>query len=454
MLIKGFNMKTEIKYLFKLSIILGVGIFIIERFLSGSGFNLPFNEFIRVLSIHFMYAFVLTVLNAYFFKYLNGKLTWKEHSKLRLIIGALGSVIITLVGLVILRFVTIVLIFGKLLEVFVNDPYAVNYYVFGVVITLIVSLVFHSIYFYKVLTESKVKEQQIVAKTETAKFESLKNQIDPHFLFNSLNVLTSLIGENPKQAEKFTTKLSKVYRYGLEQKSKDLIELDEELLFAKTYMELLKMRFENAVTFEIPEKASNPELKIIPLSLQLLLENSIKHNVVSEENPLKVSIIEENGYLVVSNNYNPKAVFEKGTKVGLNNIVERYQLLTLKKVSVEKSSEKFVVKLPLLTQKTVKMKTSENIESSKYIRAVERVEEIKGFYSSLIAYCIVIPFLIFINLKYVPQFHWFWFPMIGWGIGLIFSGFKAFAYNPFLGKNWEERKIQQFMNEDKKQYWE
>ena len=100
------------------------------------------------------------------------------------------------------------------------------------------------------------------------------------------------------------------------------------------------------------------------------------------------------------------------------------------------------------------MKTTDNLEGSKYLRAVERVEEIKGFYSSIIAYCIVIPFLIYINLKYVPQFHWFWFPMMGWGIGLTFQAFKSFAYNPFLGRGWEERKIQEYMNEDKKQYWE
>jgi hypothetical protein len=100
------------------------------------------------------------------------------------------------------------------------------------------------------------------------------------------------------------------------------------------------------------------------------------------------------------------------------------------------------------------MKSTENIENSSYLRAVERVEEIKGFYSSIIAYCIVIPFLIYINLTYVPQFHWFWFPIMGWGIGLIFQGFKAFGYNPFLGKNWEERKIREYMNEDNKQFWE
>jgi len=447
-------MKFNIKYILKISGILAVIIFIIERLVFGGGFDLPINELAKVLGIHFMYATVLTALNAYFFYYLEVKYSWKENSKNRLVVGALGSIILTMVGLTILRFVTLVVILGYPLDRFLNDPSAISYYTFGLVITLIVSLVFHTVFFYKALSEKKVTEQQIVAKTETAKFESLKSQIDPHFLFNSLNVLASLIGENPAQAEKFTTKLSKVYRYVLEQKNKDLIDLDEELQFAKTYMELLKMRFENALTFDIPEKASNPELKIIPLSLQLLLENTIKHNAVSEENPLKVVITEANGYLVITNNYNPKTVLEQGTKVGLNNIIDRYNLITLKKVSVEKTSDNFTVKLPLLTQKTTIMKTSGNIESSKYLRAVERVEDIKGFYSSLIAYCIVIPFLIYINLKYVPQFHWFWFPMMGWGIGLIFGGFKAFAYNPFLGKNWEERKIQEYMNEDSKQYWE
>jgi len=447
-------MKRDLKYILKISLILAVLIFIIERLLSPEGFILSINELFKKFGIHFMYAFVLTLINAYFYDYLNTKFSWEEHSKKRLIIGAFGSVSLTMVCLIILRFVTIVIISGEPMEAFLNDKFAINYYVFGLVITLIISLVFHTIFFYKALTEKQVNEQQIVAKTETAKFESLKSQIDPHFLFNSLNVLTSLIGENPKQAEKFTTKLSRVYRYVLEQKSKDLIELDEELYFAKAYMELLKMRFENAVTFEIPEKASNSELKIIPLSLQLLLENTIKHNVVSEENPLTVTIREDNGYLVVSNNYNPKTTIEKGTKVGLKNIIDRYNLITLRKVFVEKQTEKFTVKLPLLTQKTIIMKSSENIKSSKYLRAVERVEEIKGFYSSLIAYCIVIPILIFINLKYVPQFHWFWFPIMGWGIGLTFQAFKAFAYNPFLGRGWEERKIEEYMNEDRKQYWE
>jgi len=448
-------MKLNLQYIFKVSLIVAVFVFIVERILFANGFNAPINDLVKVFSIHFTYAFVLTFINIYFFYYLREKVDWKGYSAKRLIIGASGSIALTMIGLAVLRFVTMVFVLGKSVDQFFNDKNASTYYLFGLIITLIISLIFHAIFFYKALTEKKVKEQQIVAKTETAKYESLKSQIDPHFLFNSLNVLTSLISENPKQAEKFTTKLSKVYRYVLEQKNKDLIDLDEELQFAKTYMELLKMRFENAVTFQIPEKASNPNLKIIPLSLQLLLENTIKHNIVSEEQPLNVIITEENGYLKVVNNFNPKSTVEKGTKVGLKNIIDRYNLITLKKVYIEKDNKQFIIKLPLLTQKTKKMKTSDTQQSNKYIRAVERVEEIKGFYASLIAYCIVIPFLVFIYFKYTPySMQWFWFPALGWGIGLVIQGFRAFNYNPIFGRDWEDRKIQEFIKEGEKQYWE
>jgi len=90
-------------------------------------------------------------------------------------------------------------------------------------------------------------------------------------------------------------------------------------------------------------------------------------------------------------------------------------------------------------------------KEQQYLRAKERVEKIKGFYANIISYCIVIPFLIFINLKFSPEFHWFWFPIFGWGMGLLFHGMEAFKYNPFLGKNWEERKIKEYMERDKRE---
>jgi two-component system LytT family sensor kinase len=300
--------------------------------------------------------------------------------------------------------------------------------------------------------KSSVKQestkQEIVAKTETAKFESLKNQLDPHFLFNSLNVLTSLIGENPKQAERFTTKLSKVYRYVLEQRNKDLVPIEEELKFAKTYMELLGMRFEEAVQFNIPDAISNNELKIVPLSLQLLLENAVKHNVVSTSKPLTINIYEEGRYLIIANNVNPKQAIGKSTKVGLQNIADRYGLITDKVVKIENNNKLFRVSLPLLIKMNNMMYT-DDLENSKYVKALEKVEKLKEFYQNLASYCLVIPFLIFINLRFSPGFQWFWFPMFGWGIGLTFHFLEVNNYNVFLGKNWEDRKIKEMMKEDK-----
>jgi len=439
---------------FKYTVLISLAIYLFDQgssWISGSTIG-SFTEEIKKFVIYFLYSFIIGGANIYLISFLDKRISWRTETKKRLIVGLIGSVVVSIFAIALVRLI-LTLAQGQDLEYFMVHQKAI-YYFYSIVITLVVVLFFHAFYFYKALTEKKVSETEFVAKTETAKYESLKSQIDPHFLFNSLNVLTSLIGENPQQAEKFTTKLSKIYRYVLEQKDKNLVELDEELQFAKTYMELLKMRFENAVIFQIPDKASNPELKIVPLSLQLLLENTIKHNVVSEENPLEVIITEDNGYLTISNNYKPKTVLEKGTKVGLKNIVDRYRLITLKKVTIEKTDTKFMVKIPLLTQKIKKMNTQNTEQNTKYLRAVERVEELKGFYSSLIAYCIVIPLLIYINIRFTPDFYWFWFPMAGWGIGLVFQGFKAFSYNPFLGKDWEERKIQEYMNNDKKQYWE
>jgi hypothetical protein len=263
-----------------------------------------------------------------------------------------------------------------------------------------------------------------------------------------LNVLTSLIEENPKLAEEFTTKLSKTYRYVLEQKEKTLVPLQEELEFAKSYMQLLKMRFEDSLQFELPDHISNPNYKVIPLSLQLLLENVVKHNAISSDKPLRILIEERNGMLVISNNYNKKSTLEKGTGIGLSNIVSRYKLLTNKQVLITKSDVDFSVSLPLLTKNIKIMKSNYLNEEERYNKAVEKVEKIKAFYANLTSYVLVISFLFYVNYTTYWEHKWFLYPMIGWGIGLMFHYFEAFGYYPFISKDWEERKIKQIMDKE------
>jgi hypothetical protein len=238
----------------------------------------------------------------------------------------------------------------------------------------------------------------------------------------------------------------------LEQKNKELVTVDEELDFARTYMSLLKMRFEDSIVFDIPDRVSNPESKVVPLSLQLLLENAVKHNMVTASKPLHIKIYEDQqGNLVVENNLQPKQIVKKGSGVGLDNIKQRYQLLTHKKVNINQQAERFAVAIPMLTKQISIMRTPsrEHVDDS-YLRARNHVEELKGFYYSLVSYFFVIPFLIFINYKTYWEFKWFWFPMFGWGLGLIIQAFRVFVNNGAFGRNWEKRKIEEFMRDEEK----
>lgn len=431
---------------FKISVIITL-ILVLFRLLFADWDTISMYRELQYAGISFIYAFVLTAVNAYYNDYISTVYSWEKQTQRRLWIGAIGSIILTVLAFAVVRWFTEVVLFGMEFERFIATE-ELEYYLVAMVVTLIVSLFLHAFYFYKALQDTKVKEQKIIAGSASAKFDALKNQLDPHFLFNSLNVLTSLIEEDPVQAQKFTTSLSKVYRYVLEQKSKNLISVDEELQFARTYVRLLKMRFEDSIVFEIPENSKDPEAKIVPLSLQLLLENAVKHNVVTATKPLHIKIYEEDGYLYVTNNLQEKQVVKKSSGVGLQNIRQRYAILTKKEMQIFKTNNEFKVQLPMLTTSISFKETQESfINSKRYEKAKERVEAIKGFYGNLTAYCIVIPILAFINYR-TTSFTWVIFPAIGWGIGVLGHGLKAYGYNPLFGKHWEEKKIKQYMEDD------
>ena len=425
-----------------ITFVIGCIVYVIGTLISGGFDYQNANEFFIDFGFYQLYAFVLGFSNMYFFGYMESR-QWKQEDTIkRIIIGIIGSVLITIMGLFVLRALTITFYYNRTFGEFLSNESIENYQ-FGLWVTLTIVIIFHFIYFYNRYQKQKIKEQKVIAGTARAKFDALKNQLDPHFLFNSLNVLTSLIEENPDNAQKFTTSLSKIYRYVLEQKNKDLVTVNEELKFAKTYMSLLQMRFEDAIQFSSPDSISNPELKIVPLSLQLLLENAVKHNVITADNPLVIKIYEDNGYLVVENNTNPKASLEKSTKVGLKNIKQRYGLITRQPVEIINNHQSFKVRLPLLNQEIMRTRDYEN-EGSKYLRAKKRVDDLKGLYGNIISYCCVIPFLIFINYKTYWGFQWFWFPLAGWGMGLAIHAFTVLGY----GSTWEERKIRELMDKD------
>ena len=428
--------------------VIGCIIFVIGNFLS-DGFKLnSINDLLINFVFNQLYSFVLGFSNMYFFYYVN-RLNWKKEDTVkRIIIGVIGSTGVTLIGLFLLRMFTALSLKNESFYEFITNE-TFQSYQFGLWITLTIVIIFHIIYYYNRYQQNRIKEQKVIAGTASAKFDALKNQLDPHFLFNSLNVLTSLIEENPDNAQKFTTSLSKVYRYVLEQKDKELVTVDEELQFAKTYMSLLKMRFEDSIVFDMPEKASNPESKVVPLSLQLLLENAVKHNTVTSSKPLHIRIYEDRDNLVVENNLQPKQIVKKSSGVGLSNIKQRYDLLTNKKVNINKEAHSFTVAIPMLTKQIIVMRSQSQPQMDDgYVRARNHVEELKGFYYSLISYCFVIPFLIFVNYRTSWGFQWFWFPMFGWGLGLAIQAFRVFVNNGAFGRDWERRKIEKYMQEE------
>ncbi|MEP3836285.1 MAG: histidine kinase [Algibacter sp.] len=433
-----------------IAFVIGCIIFAIGNLLSGGFTFQNFSEFFINFSFYQLYSFVLGYSNLFFFDYMERRNWNKDDTLKRVIVGILGSTIITLIGLFVLRASTAIIYDGISFSEFLGNEHF-RFYQFGLWITLTIVIIFHVIYFYNKYQQNKIKEQKVIAGTASAKFDALKNQLDPHFLFNSLNVLTSLIEENPVNAQKFTTSLSKVYRYVLEQKNKELVTVNEELKFAKTYMSLLKMRFEDSIVFTMPETASNPESKVVPLSLQLLLENAVKHNTVTSSKPLHIRIYEYQGNLVVENNLQPKQIVKKSSGVGLSNIMQRYGLLTNKQVNINKEANRFAVSIPMLTKQisVMRNKPSASKLDDSYMRALNHVDELKGFYYSLISYCLVIPFLIFINYRIYWEFQWFWFPMFGWGIGLAIQAFRVFVNDGAFGRNWEKRKMEEYMRKDK-----
>jgi two-component system, LytTR family, sensor kinase len=214
--------------------------------------------------------------------------------------------------------------------------------------TLAVVAVYESIYFMNELRKSVEEKEMLKRESLNAQLNALRTQVNPHFLFNNLNTLSSVIADDPKQAVEFVQKLSKVYRHLLEVKDEQSILLKEELDVLKAYAFLLRTRFGNNldVSISVPDEKLNR--KIVPLSLQILMENAIKHNIVSLDKPLKIEVFTLNGKLVISNNLQKKNQVIESTGIGLDNIRNRYKLLGNDLVEVTENGSSFTVAIPLI----------------------------------------------------------------------------------------------------------
>jgi len=190
--------------------------------------------------------------------------------------------------------------------------------------------------------EQKLREENLIFQNET-----LKTQVNPHFLFNSLNTISSLVLTQPETAEKFINNLSSVYRYILENSQKDKVTLKSELDFITCYFNLHKIRDEEKIILNV-HVLDEGKFEILPVSLQILIENAIKHNLATRENPLRISIYIEDQFIVVRNNLQKKATQLNSMKIGLRNLAERVRLITGRVLIIEETNSDFIVKTPLI----------------------------------------------------------------------------------------------------------
>ena len=403
-------------------------------------------NYITNILISAFYTFTIALGNGFINDFLSRRFSWVDHTRKRTILGVIGAILVNVILVFVLNYINFIIYQKQDFSKFFSGEMGFFNW-FSINIALLISAILHAKGFieeWKKSSRKEVVEQKLIAKSANAQFESLKNQLDPHFLFNSLNVLSSLIDENPNQAQRFTASMSKIYRYVLEQKDKELVTVAEEIEFAKTYCNLLKTRFEDSVSFEFKVNETDLKSYVVPLSLQLLLENCIKHNFATSTKPLHIKIYSENGFLFIENNLQEREQMKESAGIGLSNIVQRYSLLTKQNVFIEKSEDFFKVKIPMLNQKITAMNTQPSPESMAYQKAAKRVEELKGFYSNLISYVIIIPFLAFINYYTSPQYLWFIWPMLGWGFGLSIHALKTYG----IGRNWEEKQIQKILDRE------
>ncbi|MEZ4941543.1 MAG: histidine kinase [Saprospiraceae bacterium] len=279
-------------------------------------------------------------------------LSWVDAPVRRLVVSVLITVVFTCVAWILLTWLFFnnrygwdigALLRGMTLEDFIPT----------LVITFLISIFMHGRGFLLGWKETLIEAERLKKEQASARYETLKNQVNPHFLFNSLNVLASLVHKDANQAEEFIRRLSTVYRYILESREQEVVSLEEELGILRAYFFLMDTRFGASLQASITVPENAPGF-VAPLTLQMLVENALKHNEASKARPLKIEVFQENGYLVVRNNLQPKNSLPESTGLGLANIQARYQILSDKAVLISDEGGFFTVEIPVLVERNTK----------------------------------------------------------------------------------------------------
>ncbi|MCH2234192.1 MAG: histidine kinase [Crocinitomicaceae bacterium] len=307
-------------------------------------------EFAICFFIGFVYIFIFWAIDYRIVLTVRKRFQGFENHKKRLVMTGVFLMISTVVLTVLSHIPDLV---NDDLQYRAKTPFFIRLMA-SIIITVIIVSIYEGWYNFAQFKDGMIKNEELKKESAQAQLAALQNQVNPHFLFNSLNTLISVIPEDQETAVSFAENLSKVYRYLLEIRDKEIISLKDELNCIRAYDYLLKIRFGDGIEILYPNENECYNKHIIPLSIQMLLENAVKHNIVSQKNPLSIKIIIEGESLKVSNNLQLKKVHQASTKVGLVNIQKRYDLLMEKKVEIVETETDFQVIIPLVKMNVIK----------------------------------------------------------------------------------------------------
>lgn len=303
------------------------------------GWALQFKIFLASILLTTVFWESLRLINVW----LNRSLPFEQDITRRIIVQlTLGAIVGVIIRYFIYKFGEPYVPF-KLDSLFLAATWA--FYIF---IAVGINLGFFTAYFLARWKDSIVQAERLEKEKSQVQFDNLKNQLNPHFLFNALTSLNSLIFENQGLASQYLQHLSKVYRYVLQNKEKNFVTVQTELDFISNYVFLLETRFEGALTIQFVIDEKSKERAIVPVALQILIENALKHNIVDREKKLSIEVFTIGDYLVVSNNLQLRKRVETSNKQGLENLKSLYRFLTDRPVIIESGENRFAVKVPLV----------------------------------------------------------------------------------------------------------
>ncbi len=308
----------------------------------------------KIMSFVVIYSLAIGIPSMKSFEYIEWKLeqhiSWFRRPNLRFILTALLEITIGILILIAVNYLIFIVIQRQQIDILYSKTFEGLKYLIGSIIIGIILI--NLSYFFKSWKQAAVNEEKLKREKLAIEYEALKNQVNPHFLFNSLTALSSLVYKDQDKAVIFIREFSNVFRYVLECREKEVVDLITEKKLLESISYLYRIRYEDSLRINI-NLSDAVDKFIIPMALQMLVENAIKHNTIAADRPLIVEIREEEDYVVVRNNLQPKKTEIVSNKIGLENIKSRYKYLSDKDVQVEISNEEFVVKIPVLSIKYV-----------------------------------------------------------------------------------------------------